>query len=70
MDTAVGRVQVSQARTSDPNLPHKRHKSRGKPWQAAQALENLVELVGIEPTTSSLRILNPVRDDATPKKFE
>jgi hypothetical protein len=31
-------------------------------------IENMVELVGIEPTTSSLRILNPVRDDATPKK--
>jgi hypothetical protein len=33
-------------------------------------LKDLVELVGIEPTTSSLRILNPVRDDATPKKSE
>jgi len=34
----------------------------------AEGLEVLVELAGIEPATSSLRILNPVRDDATPKK--
>ena len=33
-------------------------------------LREMVELVGIEPTTSSLRILNPVRDDATSKKSE
>ena len=31
-------------------------------------LENLVELVGIEPTTSSSRILNPIQDTVTPKK--
>ena len=36
----------------------------------AKLLERLVELVGIEPTTSSLRILSPVRDDAAPKKSE
>jgi hypothetical protein len=30
----------------------------------------MVELVGIEPTTSSLRILNSVREPAIPKKFE
>jgi hypothetical protein len=30
----------------------------------------IVELVGLEPTTSSLRILNPVRDAATQKKCE
>ncbi len=33
-------------------------------------IENMVELVGIEPTTSSLRILYPVRDDATLKKSD
>jgi len=32
--------------------------------------ELLVELVGIEPTTSSLRILNSVRDGVIPKKRE
>ena len=31
-------------------------------------LENLVELVGIKPTTSSSRILNPIQDTVTPKK--
>jgi len=31
---------------------------------------DMVELVRIELTTSSLRILNPVRDDATAKKPE
>jgi len=30
----------------------------------------LVELAGIEPAASSLRILNPVRDGETPKKSE
>jgi len=35
-----------------------------------QVIENMVELVGIEPTTSSLRILNSVRDGATPEKPE
>ena len=30
----------------------------------------MVELVGIEPTTSSLRILPALRDDATQKKRE
>jgi hypothetical protein len=35
-----------------------------------QVIENMVELVGIEPTTSSLRILNSVRDNATLKKSE
>jgi len=33
-------------------------------------IENMVELVGLEATTSSLRILHPVRDDATPKKSD
>ena len=37
---------------------------------AVSGSKELVELVGIEPTTSSLRILNPVRDDDTPKKSE
>ena len=37
---------------------------------ACKNLSVLVELVGIEPTTSSLRILNPVRDGETPKKSE
>jgi hypothetical protein len=32
--------------------------------------ENMVELVGIEPTTSSLRILKPVQHGETRKKTE
>jgi len=30
----------------------------------------MVELAGIEPAASSLRILDPIREDATPKKPE
>jgi hypothetical protein len=37
-------------------------------FMVLQVIENLLELAGIEPATSSLRILNPVREDATPKK--
>jgi hypothetical protein len=33
-------------------------------------IEDMAERVGLEPTTSSLRILYPVRDDATPKKSD
>jgi hypothetical protein len=40
------------------------------PEAQLQMIENMVELVGLEPTTSSLRILNSVRDDTTPKKSE
>ena len=33
-------------------------------------LESMVELAGIEPATSSLRILNPARQDSALKKSE
>jgi hypothetical protein len=33
-------------------------------------IDDLVELVGIEPTTSSLRTLSPERDGAPPKRPE
>jgi hypothetical protein len=36
--------------------------------QKREMLETMVELVGIEPTTSSLRILKPECDGATLKK--
>jgi len=35
-----------------------------------QVLESMVELAGIEPATSSLRILDSAREAATPKKPE
>jgi hypothetical protein len=36
----------------------------------AQVIENVVELVGIEPTTSSLRILTSAKDAAIQKNRE
>ena len=37
-------------------------KREARPEQVPQVVEGLVELVGIEPTTSSLRIMKPIRE--------
>jgi integrase len=54
----------SEAKGYDTNHDTKRDAAGPVP---PQVIENLVELVGLEPTTLSLRILNSIRDAVTPR---